>query len=122
MVKILLGGSPCTYWSISKTKGRETAASGAGWELFLNYRIAKEKFQPDFFLYENNWSASADIKNQIQEELQCELFRMNSSLVSAQSRDRFYVCNWANTLPADREFFSRIFWLLQILIADHSMN
>ena len=102
MVKILLGGSPCTYWSISKTKGRETSASGAGWELFLNYRIAKERFQPDFFLYENNWSASSDIKQQIQEELQCKLFRMNSSLVSAQSRDRFYVCNWENTLPEDR--------------------
>lgn len=102
MVKILLGGSPCTYWSISKTTGRETAASGTGWELFLNYKIAKEKFNPDFFLYENNWSASTEIKDQIQHELNCDLFRINSSLVSAQSRDRFYVCNWRNSLPEDR--------------------
>ena len=29
MVKILLGGSPCTYWSISKTKGRED------WEMHI---------------------------------------------------------------------------------------
>ena len=57
MVKILIGGSPCTYWSIAQ-KERETTATGQGWELFLNYIIAKEKFKPDFFLYENNNSIS----------------------------------------------------------------
>lgn len=25
-IKLLLGGSPCTYWSIAKTNGRETTA------------------------------------------------------------------------------------------------
>lgn len=34
-VDILVGGSPCTYWSIAQTNGkRETTASGIGWELF----------------------------------------------------------------------------------------
>ena len=56
-LKILIGGSPCTYWSIAQTKHRETKPSGMGWELFLNYLIAKEKFKPDLFLYENNVSA-----------------------------------------------------------------
>ena len=46
---ILIGGSPCTYWSIAQTNGRETKAEGMGWELFKNYLIAKEKFKPDFF-------------------------------------------------------------------------
>ena len=36
MIKILIGGSPCTYWSIAKKSGRETEASGEGWELFKN--------------------------------------------------------------------------------------
>ena len=27
----LVGGSPCTYWSIAQTKNRETVASGMGW-------------------------------------------------------------------------------------------
>lgn len=44
MIKLLLGGSPCTFWSIAKTKGRETTASGQGWELFKNYLIAVKKF------------------------------------------------------------------------------
>lgn len=102
MIKILLGGSPCTFWSIAKSSGRETEAEGQGWELFKNYLIAKDKFQPDYFLYENNWSASKEIKNQIQEELGCPLMRINSALVSAQRRDRFYVFNWSVDQPEDR--------------------
>lgn len=102
MIKILMGGSPCTHWSIAQWKDRETKAEGIGWELFLNYIIAKEKFKPDFFLYENNWSASKEIKEQIQQELGYPLIRINSNLVSAQNRDRFYVCNWENEQPEDR--------------------
>lgn len=102
MIKILLGGSPCTFWSIAKSSGRETEAEGQGWELFKNYLIAKEKFNPDYFLYENNWSASNAIKEQIQEELGCPLMRINSALVSAQRRDRFYVFNWSVNQPEDR--------------------
>lgn len=102
MIKILLGGSPCTHWSIAQSKHRETKAEGLGWELFLNYVIAKEKFKPDFFLYENNWSASKEIKEQIQRELDCKLMRINSRLVSAQKRDRFYVFNWEVEQPEDR--------------------
>lgn len=56
-MKLLIGGSPCTHWSIAQTKNRETEASGIGWELFLNYRIARDKYQPDYFLYENNRSS-----------------------------------------------------------------
>lgn len=61
MIKILIGGSPCTYWSVAQKKGREVEAEGLGWELFRNYLIAKEKFKPDFFLYENNKSAAQPI-------------------------------------------------------------
>lgn len=102
MIKLLIGESPCTHWSIAQSKNRETKAEGLGWELFLNFVIAKEKFKPDFFLYENNWSASKEIKDQIQKELDCELMRINSKLVSAQNRDRFYVFNWDVKQPEDR--------------------
>ena len=101
-IKLLLGGSPCTYWSIAKSDKRETKAEGQGWELFKNYLIAKEKFKPDYFLYENNWSASKAIKEQIQEELGYPLMRIDSALVSAQKRDRFYVFNGKVEQPKDR--------------------
>lgn len=67
-MKLLIGGSPCTHWSIAQTKNRETEASGIGWELFLNYRIARDKYQPDYFLYENNKSMSPAIRAQITAE------------------------------------------------------
>ena len=89
-MKILIGGSPCTHWSIAQTKNRETEASGIGWELFLNYRIARDKYQPDFFLYENNKSMSPTIRAQITAELGVEPVLINSALVSAQNRQRLY--------------------------------
>lgn len=96
--KLLIGGSPCTHWSIAQTKNRETEASGIGWELFLNYRIARDKYQPDFFLYENNKSMSPAIREQITEELGVEPVLINSALVSAQNRQRLY---WAGKRNKD---------------------
>ena len=104
MVKFLIGGSPCTHWSKAQTKARETEPEGIGWELFKNYLIAKEKFQPDFFLYENNKSAAAIIRNRISEELKTPLQYINSSLVSAQNRWRFYAHNIPGVeQPEDRK-------------------
>lgn len=115
MIRILLGGSPCTYWSIAQKNSRETEASGIGWELFKNYLIAKEKFKPDYFLYENNVSAAQPIKDQIKKELgvwdgtfltpysEVRYIEINSALVSAQNRERFYVHNCGEVRqPKDR--------------------
>ena len=115
MIKLLIGGSPCTYWSIAQKNNRETQAEGLGWELFKNYLIAKEKFKPDFFLYENNKSASQAIKEQIKKELKVwdgsiltedsgvRYIEINSALVSAQNRQRFYVHNCGDVQqPIDR--------------------
>lgn len=108
MVKLLIGGSPCTYWSISQKHNRETEACGQGWELFKNYLVAKQKFKPDIFLYENNKSAAQAIKDQIKSELCVDgvgvrYIEINSALVSAQNRNRFYVHNCGDIqLPEDR--------------------
>lgn len=102
MIKLLIGGSPCTHWSIAQKNDRETEPEGLGWELFKNYLIAKEKFKPDFFLYENNKSASQAIKDQIAKELGVDLMYINSALVSAQNRQRFYAFNWTVEQPEDR--------------------
>lgn len=102
-MKLLIGGSPCTYWSIARMNGRETVASGLGWELFKKYLQAREMFQPDYFLYENNKSISVKIQNQISRELGMRPILIDSALVSAQHRERLY---WTNipgvTQPADK--------------------
>ena len=120
MIKLLIGGSPCTYWSIAQKNNRETQAEGLGWELFKNYLIAKEKFKPDFFLYENNKSASQAIKDQIKQEFNvwdgslfsedsgARYIEINSALVSAQNRQRFYVHNCGEVnQPEDRGILLR---------------
>ena len=120
MIKLLIGGSPCTFWSIAQKDGRETEPSGLGWELFVNYLIAKEKFKPDFFLYENNKSAAEAIKAQIRKELNVwdgtllmedsgvYYDEINSALVSAQNRERFYVHNCGGVgQPKDRGILVR---------------
>ena len=102
-MKLTIGGSPCTHWSIAKKQGRETEPEGQGWELFQNYKIALKKFRPEYFLYENNNSISAAIKERITAELGVEPILINSARVSAQSRQRLY---WTNipgvAQPEDR--------------------
>lgn len=107
MLKILMGGSPCTRWSIAQTSNREATPDGLGWELFENYHVAKEKFKPDFFLYENNKSAAQPIKDQISRELGVPIMHINSALVSAQNRQRFYAFNWEVEQPEDRGILLR---------------
>ena len=91
---LLIGGSPCTHWSIARGNGeRETTASGIGWELFSQYVRALKQVKPKFFLYENNASMSDEIKNCISKELGCEPFLIDSADFSAQKRLRYY---WTN--------------------------
>lgn len=89
-VDFLIGGSPCTYWSIAQTKNRETVASGMGWELFSQYVRALHEAKPKYFIYENNKSMSKDIRASIDEAFGFEAVLINSALVSAQSRQRLY--------------------------------
>ena len=89
-VDFLIGGSPCTYWSIAQTKNRETVASGMGWELFSQYVRALREAKPKYFIYENNKSMSKAIRASIDETFGFEAVLINSALVSAQNRQRLY--------------------------------
>ena len=97
---LLIGGSPCTNWSIAKAGGgekhaakRETTASGIGWDLFSQYVRALREAKPKWFLYENNYSMSDEIKESITAELGVEPVYINSADFSAQTRHRLY---WTN--------------------------
>ena len=99
---LLLGGSPCTYWSIAK-QGRETSCNGEGFRLFNEYVRALQESECRYFLYENNHSIHRNIKNEISKTLGVEPIVINSSLVSGQHRKR---CYWTNiphvTQPLDK--------------------
>ena len=97
-VDFLIGGSPCTYWSIAQTKNRETVASGMGWELFSQYVRALKEAKPKYFIYENNKSMSKQIRASIDDAFGFEAVLINSALVSAQNRQRLY---WVGRRNAD---------------------
>ena len=69
--------------------------------MFKNYLIARDKFKPDYFLYENNKSMAAAIQTQITRELVVEPILLNSERVSAQRRERLY---WAGKRNADGSY------------------
>ena len=94
----VMGGSPCTYWSIAQKNNRETEASGIGWELFSQYVRAIHEAKPKFFVYENNKSMSKQIRASIDEAFGFEAVCINSALVSAQNRQRLY---WVGKRNAD---------------------
>lgn len=89
-VDILMGGSPCTFWSIAQKNNRETEASGMGWELFSQYVRALHEAKPKFFVYENNKSMSNAIRKSISGTFGFEPILINSALVSTQNRQRLY--------------------------------
>lgn len=94
---LLIGGSPCTYWSIARCPHtdhkRETTASGLGYDLFMQYVRALREVKPKFFLYENNESMSDAIKEEITKQLGVEPLMIDSADFSAQIRKRYY---WTN--------------------------
>ena len=97
---LLLGGSPCTFWSCAK-KNRETTADGEGFRLFMQYVRALEESECKYFLYENNHSIHQNIKDEISKHLGVEPIMINSALLSAQSRKRCYWTNIPNVTQPD---------------------
>ena len=98
----------CTKFSIANNKDRETFPySGEGWELFYNGLLAKEKWKPDYILFENNHSIAQPIKDAVSECLGVGYTMIDSAKVSAQQRKRCYWTNFDVPQPEDRGILLR---------------
>ena len=95
---LLLGGSPCTYWSVARTN-RETTIDGEGFRLFMEFVRALRESECPHFLYENNYSIHKNIVEEISKQLGVKPIMVDSALVSAQSRKRLYWTNIPNFKP-----------------------
>lgn len=114
---LLIGGSPCTYWSCANGK-RETTPDGQGGRLFMQYVRALRETKPTYFLYENNSSMSSKIRAYITEQLGVGPIEINSALVSAQQRKRLYWTNIPNVKqPEDRKI--KLSEILEDITFDH---
>ena len=105
-IDLVIFGSPCQSFSRAMNKHRriglsDPERSGLFYEC---YRILKE-VNPRFFLVENVIMDSVN-KDIISEMLGANPIRINSSLVSAQMRDRLYWTNIPNIeIPCDKKIY-----------------
>lgn len=115
-IDILMGGSPCTFWSKAKQK-RETNTGGIGWKLFGKFAEAKKNARPKYFLYENNYGIAQEIQDAISKELGAEPVMIDSASVSAQRRKRLY---WTN-IPGVQQPADRGILVKDIICSDESL-
>lgn len=103
-IDLVMFGSPCQTFSIAmKAELRVGLENKEKSGLFIEcHRILKE-VNPTYFLMENVARMKAEDKDFITELMGVEPVRINSSLVSAQLRDRLYWTNIPNiTMPQDK--------------------
>lgn len=92
-VDLIMGGSPCQDLSIAgKRKGLAGERSG----LFYKFVEAIEVIKPKYFLLENNVGMPKEAYEEISRLMGCYPVLINSALVSAQTRKRYY---WTNIGP-----------------------
>lgn len=98
-IDLLIGGPPCQDLSISK-KNRK-GLGGEKSALFIYYINALEICKPKYFIMENVASMrEIDIEN-ITNLLGVKPININSSLLTAQLRNRLYWCNFPVEQPPD---------------------
>lgn len=90
-IDLLIGGSPCQ--DLSAMNKNQVGLKGLKSSLFWEYVRIKEEVNPTYFMLENVGSAPNEDLKIITKTLGVDGVRINSSLVSAQMRDRIY---WTN--------------------------
>jgi DNA (cytosine-5)-methyltransferase 3A len=112
-IDILIGGSPCQGFSFS---GKQLNFEDPRSKLFFEFvRLLKET-KPKYFLLENV-VMKKEYEQVITEHLGVEPVKINSSLVSAQNRERLYWANFEITQPTDKGIN-----LIDILETDDLIN
>ena len=97
-IDLLFGGSPCQNLSkavINNIK-HNGGLNGEKSSLFYEYLRILTETKPKYFLLENVGGMSEESKNLISEALEVEPIHIDSNLVSAQDRSRYYWTNIPN--------------------------
>ena len=101
-VDLLLSGTPCKSLSVTNIKEYKKGLDGSS-KLFFDFVKIKNYIKPKYFLFENVASMSEENKNIISNLLGVQPILINSGLVSAQDRKRYY---WTNIqvkgIPEDK--------------------
>lgn len=101
-VDLLIGGSPCQGFSFA---GKQLAFDDPRSVLFFKFvEILRyiRLFNPNVKFLLENVKMKKDHLNVISDTLGVEPVFINSALVSAQNRQRYYWCNWGVQQPEDK--------------------
>lgn len=98
-IDLIMGGSPCQDLSIA---GKRAGLAGERSGLFYKFVEAIEVIKPKYFLLENNVGMPKEAYEEISRLMGCYPIEINSALVSAQTRKRYY---WTNIGPQDFNLF-----------------
>ena len=106
-IDLLIGGSPCQDLSSYKNDRNDVKGlEGSKSSLFYHYVRLLKEVKPTYFLLENVASMQDKWKDIISEELGVQPIMINSSLVCAAERKRYYWSNIPNiTQPIDLKIF-----------------
>ena len=104
-IDMIIGGSPCQDLSIAKQNRQ--GLQGERSRLFWEYIKALTIIKPKYFLLENVASMKNEDRDAITAVLrgiypETECIMINSALVSAQQRKRYYWTNWHVEQPQDK--------------------
>lgn len=104
-IDLLIGGSPCQGFSFA---GKQLAFDDTRSKLFFVYVDILNHIRslnPDVKFLLENVKMKKEHLAVISEMLGVEPVFINSNLVSAQNRQRYYWCNWKVEQPEDRRVF-----------------
>jgi len=101
-IDLLIGGSPCQGFSFA---GKGLNFDDPRSKLFFEFVRLKNECKPKYFLLENV-KMKQEFQDIISEQLGVKPILINSSLVSAQNRDRLYWTNIPNIgQPKDKKLY-----------------
>lgn len=98
-IDLLIGGSPCQDFSLANKERKGLKGEKSG--LFFEYLRLIKELKPAYFLLENVAMTDKDLES-ISQYVGTYPVNINSSLVSAQMRNRNY---WTNIGPEYRDLF-----------------
>ena len=101
-IDLFLCGSPCQNMSLINITGKVGVDGEKSSLIYICADIFK-KVKPKFFLFENVGSMTRADKKVFNQLIGCEPIQINSSLVSAQKRNRLYWTNIPCDIPQDRK-------------------
>ena len=112
-IDLLIGGSPCQGFSFS---GKQLNFNDPRSKLFFEFVRLVNECKPKFWLLENV-VLKKEFEQIISDHLNVQPIKINSSLVSAQNRERLYWANFNIEQPEDRNIN-----LIDILETDDFIN